>query len=239
MTRETITDFQKLQTFVCEYSLSRLGETPSYIRELKRIHKVYFSLLSWHCEFILATNEIIYNTCPIGDSCKERINETISDIGSSIFCWINGAYKPSKMLLRSAIENICKGLASLDDSTILTEQNLYKVFERAKVLHVFVHESACKQLFDSLHADYGMLCSDVHTAHHSNMINLSSLSGFPSFKEQQASDTCKVIVKLIKNITLLLCFEFPDFFHSMHHRNKENILESINSNNRRKLLLNE
>ncbi|WP_444898112.1 hypothetical protein [Microbulbifer sp. SSSA005] len=81
--------------------------------------------------------------------------------------------------------------------------------------------------YQSLHSDYKLLCEDAHTATIQNMEHLSSLSDLPAYEKVKSDNSANVYVRVCKNITSVFCITFNTFYHQMHHRNKENILNSL------------
>lgn len=130
-------------------------------------------------------------------------------------------------MIRTAIENFVRAIGALEDKTLLSEKNVYSLFKKASELPIFSDNAEIKKAFDQLHSDYKLLCQDVHTASDRNMDFLSSLADFPSYKEEKGELCEKVFVRTSKLMIFVFCFVFNQFFHRMHHRNKENILVSI------------
>jgi hypothetical protein len=69
------------------------------------------------------------------------------------------------------------------------------------------------------------------------MEQLSSLAGIPVYKKGRAEDARHVYLRIAKNINFIYCLTFNQFFHNMHHRNRENILHSIPPATRALLLM--
>lgn len=60
------------------------------------------------------------------------------------------------------------------------------------------------------------------------MEQLSTLASLPVFKRKKAENTKDIYLRVAQNANLILCMSFNKFYHAMHHRNKENILHSLN-----------
>jgi hypothetical protein len=65
------------------------------------------------------------------------------------------------------------------------------------------------------------------TATVQNMGGLTSLADFPVFKNDKSKNTADVYIRVSKNITSIFCIVFNSFFHEIHHRNRENILNGV------------
>lgn len=227
MTRECRADFKAMTAYVREYGIKDNLEQEAYSNLLKKMHKVYFSTVTWNIE--MTHNEELFTQ--IFPRCSEesiaRVSEAVSDFGSSLFNWMNGGYKVSRVMLRVGIENFIRGVGGIDDQSLFIEKSVYALFDNAKQLPLFNTNETIKSAFVQLHRDYKLLCSDAHTAKKSNMEQLSTLSGLPIFKEEKAKDSSQVFIRILKQVTYIFCLIFSSFYHQLHHRSKENILHSV------------
>src|SRR5262245_43255737 len=110
MTRESKKDFDDLLGFASTYDLSAVAGQDSFKKNLQRMHRVYIGLLTFlsELEFQVAhsTKAKKPNLTPTQ---FDYLAECVSDIGNALFCWIHGAYKPARLMLRSSIETFVKG----------------------------------------------------------------------------------------------------------------------------------
>jgi hypothetical protein len=229
MTRECVTDFDELNKYVDGYKISTNLRYPNYLKSMKKMHKCYFSAVSWSAELQHEREKFLRNYDDSNEDIIFRLSETVSDLGSSFFNWMNGNYKASRVMLRVSIENFIRAVSGLEDKSQLTEKSLYKVFEIASNQKIFNNSAipSIRSCYDILYSDYKILCADVHTATIQNMGNLTSLADFPAFQVGKSNDTEDVYVRVSKNIASIFCLVFNGFFHGMHHRNKENILNGV------------
>lgn len=227
MTRECKADFVELKKYVEHYKIAKNLENASYLESLKNMHKVYFSMITWNAEMVHSRKEFLakYKNCTI--DIVHRISETVSDMGSSLFNWMNGGYKTSRVMMRAAIENFVRSISAIEDKSQLTEKNVYSMFEKAAASAVLNSNAAVKNAYMQLHSDYKILCEDTHTATFISMEQFSSLASLPDFKKSKAESSKAIYVRIAKNISSIYCLVFSGFFHGMHHRNKENILHSL------------
>lgn len=228
MPREITEDLSKLVSFIKEYSLENLSSNVDFNRILSSIHKKYYSLLTCIAELNFLSNDESIDP-PINDVQIAYLTESSSDIGNAIFVMANGAYKPSKLMIRSSIETFMKGFCLDWYPTIVQEKSLYKMFDAIKILPFFQNVET-KKIFDNIHTNYGILCEDTHTARQINMQQVTALSYFPRFQKQDAEKVNKFITSLVQDYLYLLCAKYNTHYHKMHHRNKENIIDSISKN---------
>lgn len=229
MTRECLEDFGALRSYVANYAISSSLEEPSYISSLKRIHRHYFAAIAWHAELAHSKDafQAAYENC--NDEIIIRLSEVVSDLGSCVFNWINGNYKASKVILRICIESFIKAISAVENKDQLTEKNVYTLFNVASSQAIF---GSCTSCYEALHADYKLLCADAHTATLQNMQHLTSLAELPAFEKEKSESAEAVIVRVSSNINSSFCIIFNRFYHSIHHKNKENILNGVARKNR-------
>lgn len=224
MTRERLDDFEALRSYVAHYSICSSLKDPGYVASLKRIHKCYFAAIAWHSELAHSSGAFkeIYEDC--NDEIIIRLGEVVSDLGSCVFNWINGNYKASKVILRVCIENFVRAVSAVESKSQITEKNVYNLFNVASSQAIF---GSCKSCYEALHADYKSLCADAHTASLQNMQHLTSLAELPAFEKGKSEAAEVFIVRVSSNINSAFCIIFNKFYHSIYHRNKENILDGV------------
>lgn len=226
MTRECNQDFTSLKNYIADYSISCNLKQKDYVQHAKQMHKVYFSLLNWHVEYQhqidFFTGEYTNN-----NDILIRLSEAISDIGSSKFNWLNGSYKASRVMLRSAIENFVRAMSAIGDEEQLHETSVYALFDNAGGSRIFNSSNTVKSSYTTLHSKYKELCKDTHTASTENMESVTSLVDYPKYIEGKSKSTKELFLSVVKNILAILCIYFNKLYHKMHHRNKENIINSL------------
>lgn len=226
MTRECTSDFESFKTYISNYRIDENLKQGSYLTTAKSMHKAYFSLLHWHTEFqhqkVLFSEQYSNN-----EEIFMRISEVISDVGSSKFNWINGSYKASKVMLRSAIENFIRALSAIDNIDLLEEKSVYSLFDQAKNCSIFKDHETVNISYCRLHNNYKELCKDTHTASTKNMENITSLVDYPKFYKSKSEESGKLFVNVVKDILTIVCLVFNLLYHKMHHKNRDNILLSI------------
>lgn len=225
MSREVKKDFKELLEFFDKFNLCDVLKDETLLDSLKPLHKKYFSYLTFMSEAL--HNQSPQNGTPISGTQQDYLLESCSDIGNSIFLTLNGAYKPSKMMLRSSIETFLKGFVFDEIPTIVTEKSVYEIFDQVRNCAFFSKETQLLSSFDILRNEYSQLCSDIHTATAGNMVHITALLYFPNFDKSEAIKIGSHFDKIVTNILILLGVKFNYLFHEMHHRNKEIVLNSI------------
>ena len=221
MSRAFKPDFDELLKFIHDYGTSQLCQDKDFVKFLSTIHKKFFAYL------VLVEEMRVYVDDPLMDPFlnKEQfsyIQESASDCGQSLFLCINGCYKGARLLLRSSIENLLKGITVDEVPQIVTEKSVYQVFDDAEPADVFQKTPFSQDL----HNLYCLLCQDVHTAGHNNMVGVKSLNFFPHFVSEESRKIESVFISLIPLFVTALCVKYQKIFHTIDWKNKELIVTS-------------
>lgn len=123
-------DAEKLTKYFKEFELKNIFLNSEFVDEFKKVHKktlgylvIYFEIEKQNKRSKFFQEKAIY-----------YLKESVSDILQSFFCWINGAYKASDLLLRSSIENFNKAIIGNINDDVYTEKSVYKIFDMANKL---------------------------------------------------------------------------------------------------------
>jgi len=238
MTRESKSDLLTLEAFLKTYNLGHLLKERQFNSLLAKIHSKYLSLLIFSAELSeQKNNETKPTSTPHQFPTPTQhayLEESLSDIGQSLFCWMHGAYKASRVMLRSSIETFTKGFCCAEIPGILTEKRVHEIFHQClHARNVTSHPN--RKAFSELHSKYGELCADVHTATANNMASISSINHFPTFNATAAASAADAIVFVASRILILLCIEYNSVFHNMHHRNRESVVDCLISSYKKKI----
>lgn len=221
MSRDVKNDFQVLKRFIKEYSLSSFNSQPKLVELLSQMHKKYFSLMAFVYEL-----KDLDNPRVIDGKQRDFLLEALSDIGNSIFLSINGAYKPSRLMLRSSIETFSKGFVIDQLVSIDQEKRIYQMFDNIKKMDFF-SQAPNKAILNDLVSSYSELSKDIHTADKDNMQHTSSLNYFPTKSESSLESVSKINANIVSSFLTLLCVKFNSEYHEIHYTNKQIILNSI------------
>jgi hypothetical protein len=223
MSREIKEDYKNLENFIESYNLKKIKENEELVNFLKPMHKNLFALMTFFVELEYQNK----NHSLMDSGSIEYLKESISDMGQSLFCWIQGAYKPSSFLLRSSIETFIKSLAGMEENSIFTEKSMYKVFNIAK--NTFFFNNGI-ELYEKIHNSYKLLCEVAHTASMEKMAHISALKTFPLFSKNNATLLSIEFCKLSTAILSLLYINYYSLVCKMHHKNMNNFMKAIPKN---------
>lgn len=218
MSRIVDADFGVLINYLTGYSLAIPIQNKSYVALIKKTHKRYLAALTFIAEVEsqgAGTKKRTKKAQATLDYCKE----SVSDLGSAVFALANGAHKPGRMMCRSALETLSKGLAASESLKVLKERSVFSVVKDAKSIPLFKAEVPARY-FVKLETLYGQLCEDVHTATIQNMAHISAISAFPNFDLDKSTKLANIITEAAILITSLLTMFYREFYLHMHHSNK-------------------
>lgn len=218
MSRLIKEDFDKLCTFIKDYSLSDVLEIDDAKKVLSSFHKKYFA-------YLVLIEEIHHKIEQYDEVLKmpkeqyEYLQESCSDVGQAFFLTFHGCYKGAKLLLRSSIENFLKGSCLDEDKSLPLTKSVYEVFDKSRTTGTF--KGAKASLYTQLHSEYALLCQDVHTADVSHMASITALNHFPSFQKEAAGNISKMVQKIIPIYITTIALKYNSAYHSMSYNYKE------------------
>lgn len=230
MTRIVRDDFIQLKDYCDKYSLAPLAKDPQYPVLMSLCHKKYYSHLLFLSELINNGYSHIASLHNLGQQDTDKLvnytKESVSDLGSAFFSWIHGSYKASRLLIRSSIENLIRGIGAIDNPTICESTKGHEIFDKASSLPLFGVGQA-GQYLQWLRGDYKILCADVHTAGISHMQHLSALEHFPAFDFAGAEQTAKLFSRVAQRSLSLLCICLREVLFEMHYSNRDIIISTL------------
>lgn len=216
MSRRINEDFDAFSNFLTRYNLTSYTSVPQQTEFCKVMHKKLFGLLVFNAEFKVQGKHSASVTF---------LEETASDLLLSLFCVVQGLYKPAKLQLRCSIENFLKSLIMIDTPGIIQEKSVYAIFDAAKD-DVHFGTPVGHACVDSLHNDYAELCRTVH-GDPKVMRPTSALSMLPQYDRTLLLEISSIYVRTIENYLGALYLNFPDVVDRMHPDNKKDFLDSL------------
>nr|CAB56521.1 hypothetical protein [Plesiomonas shigelloides] len=222
-------DFDLFLGFFLNYSLKDLASNGDFKKKLREAHKKYYPLLTLSAELDLMFRG------DVGEDCADRVKETCSDIGSSIFLLAHGMYKQSNMSLRSSIENFLKSIGCNHCPDILTDKSVFSVFEKAGQLELFL-DPVFKCKFDELQSIYSSLCLYTHTASAEHMAKISAMGSIPKHDKAKSAILVNDLTRLVRIYLFIYTKLFRCEFFKFNHDNRDVILSALTKSQRRSLM---
>ncbi|ENR0206280.1 TPA: hypothetical protein ACIX5J_004950 [Escherichia coli] len=218
MSRDIKLDFDELVGFFSNYSLKDVFKDKTLLAKVSLIHKRYYSFMCLvYCLQHLPSENMDNNA-------MLRLKESSSDLGTSMFLIINGAYKPANLMMRSCIENFIKSIGCLIDVSILEEKSVFKVIDTAGKHPVVVTNYS---FYETLKAEYSSLCSHVHTATEKEMTQMKALNAFPTVDQNKVAPLSNSIDKIVKSMIYITISLYSNIFFSFASEYREKVLVSL------------
>ncbi len=237
MSRLIASDFEEFSIYLSKYSLE--GTNAGGNKELKKGHRIYYGALSaWSSiEHGLRKRSRRFGSksMTIDSSLLPYFRESISDIGSGLFCCVHGAYKPAHVSLRSGIENYIRFCAGIFDDEAITTTSVFRLFEVAKKTEAFSGDRS--EYYSVLKSTYGELCKYTHSASADYMVGVNALSHFPAIDKKQFcswNSHAELVSRAIFDSAFLLS---PALYNESHYKVKE-VLDGLISKSARLKMLN-
>lgn len=223
MSRVVDSDFVLLQAFLESYRLPQLGANSDLLSIVKRAHKYYLAFLQFWAIFsakALAGEVKFFGEDMAGDGAEiQFLRETVSDIGSSFFCCLHGAYKPGHMALRSGIENFLRFASGSFDQSALVTTSISDLFDLSKEVTPFSGNR--KQYLNQLRSDYADLCKFTHSASIDHMAGVNALVHFPSFDKGSFEGWLRVTKACMTTMVSVTIVGAPPIYLDAHFTAKE------------------
>ena len=228
MNREISEDFFLLRKFISEFNLEDVLKNDKFIHQIKPMHKKLYSYMTFIAEVDHRNpDEHIYS-----DNGIDYLKESVSDLSQAFFCWVQGAYKPANLILRSSIETFIKASVGEEQVDIYQQKSMFKVFEMSTHASCF-DSDLCKKSLSSLHSTYSILCEFAHSAYAHNLAQVSALRCFPSFDINESTSFYNNFINIISNILSTLYINNYRFVHTMHPKNCNNFLSGLPSSTKK------
>jgi hypothetical protein len=153
-------------------------------------------------------------------------NEYTADISQALLTALMGFYKPSRMMLRSSIENFTRIACIIDKKEPLSAKTVYALMEIFKKTTLRDNPETNSALL-TLVQKYGELCDYVHTTSPMKMdlrIPFSKVVESDSLNAIACFENIGSVCQSINKILFRLC---PSLLQSMHHRDADYIRDLI------------
>lgn len=225
MSRILSEDTTALFEFFQNYTLNQQFQNKHFVLHLKTMHKKLYG-------YLLVINELSFRNADLHLFSQNELNylcESVSDCMQSFFCWVNGAYKGSRLLLRSSIETFVKAIVGQTDPTVFTEKSVYAIFDKAKLDKQLSLLQLGKAYADILHEEYGNLCAYTHSANVSTMDKINCLNTLPKYEDHESQEIVQQTIRLLDAILGFWLNGFPQLIFAMHQNNQRIYFEILPS----------
>src|SRR5437868_10938051 len=144
--RDREREFIELTQFFCNFAMTRLNEESDLHRSVKRIYKRHITLLIWKADLDQGS---LWRSAPEKETLfRMYFSEAISDISQCFLLYYQGLYKPSRLLLRSAIENFIRCIGIIEGLEISEITNTYDLLDQVKKTPLITSNKVTKSAFN-------------------------------------------------------------------------------------------
>lgn len=221
-------DFDKLIRYLKDYNLNQVISDSRFNDNAKCIHRKLYALLIFNSEMEVQNFFSDYD-----DNLKYYFQEIGSDLILAFFCWVNGAYKPAELQLRSSIENFIKSLLYAKNPSIISVKNVFEIFDFAAQSNIF-NNSVCIHYFSELKSEYSALCAFVHSSPQ-KLSQYNALVSLPTYDALNAIEFCTHYKKILNNMLSTLYYTYYDNIYKMHEQNRDLFLQGLLKSDKAKI----
>lgn len=213
-------DFNRLITYFNEYNLKTVITKDAFERNAKSIHRKLYA-------FLVLTNELEQQS--ILSSSEDILRKLFKEIGSdlilSFFCWVNGAYKPAELQLRSSIENFVKAFLYKQFPQIIMTKSVYEIFDLAENSDIF-NNKICYSHYSVLRNEYASLCAYVHSSM-DKLAQNEALIQLPKYNNALADEFCTHFQNVANKMLSISYYTYYDNVFLMHTTNRDLFLQGL------------
>lgn len=225
MNRLISDDFKRLINYFNGYNLRTVIVKAEFEKNAKSIHRKLYA-------FLVLTNELeLQKILPSSD---ETLNKLFKEIGSdlilSFFCWVNGAYKPAELQLRSSIENFIKAFLYNQTPQIITTKSVYEIFNIAEKSDIF-NNQICFSHYALLKREYSSLCAYVHSSI-DKLAQNEALIQLPKYNDTLANEFCMHFQNVVNKMLSISYYTYYDNVYLMHVTNRDLFLQGLLKNDK-------
>lgn len=221
MNRLIQNDYDKIVGFFNDYSLKEISTNEYFNVQSKNMHRKLYSLILFINEMKKQNTDYEY----ISNVAFLYFCDVAADLIMSYFCWINGAYKPAELQLRSSIESFLKAVSYDEKPQIITLKNVYEVFDLSLDTNSFSNE-ICKKKYDLLKDTYSKLCATAHGAL-DKLSDIGALIKFPEYDVTLAKVVVNNFERIINSYLCVIYWCFYENVYLMHEFNRELFFQGL------------
>jgi hypothetical protein len=180
--------------------------------ELKRTYRLFHGLL---------IEDMVVETSNFRDATKDYFRETVSDSSSAFFLTLIGSYKPSRLVLRGACENVLRFLVGSKGKDASTLNTVAGLFAEARAL--CAGKGLLLGYIGKLDVVYDELCKTSHSTHVDYMSLAVPFSALFSHKDEPFKANIELIGRTFEQILFLAYAELVDRLNTIDQGNADEL----------------
>jgi hypothetical protein len=184
--------------------------------EMKRVYKLFHGLL---------LEDMAVESNNFKDATKNYFREVVSEASSALFLTLIGSYKPARLVLRGACENVLRFLVGSqgDDASKLT--TVAALFSEAKQL--CAGEGLQLGYISKLEAAYDELCKTSHATHVDYMGLAVPFSALFIHKEASLKANLDLLQRTFEQVLYLAFAQLAHRLNVIGHANADTLRSII------------
>lgn len=206
----------EIRHFVKIFSADTFFEHAKATAKFSTAYKQLHSLLIWS----LLIEEGAFPEKDFG----VHAEEAVSDAAQAFALLTFSLYKPSRVMARSAIENIIRVIVA-EAGGDYDVNSVYSLFDGANA--VLFDDKIAKPLVTRLRTLYGELCLTVHSAHEDHVALRIPFEKVFSYDEEQYQLTVGLLCRTASGLNQLLYARFFQKLGTLAHKNHDFVLDSL------------
>jgi hypothetical protein len=224
MTSLAFDPFEEFQKYLVGISFKNLVSEPNYAAASKRLHKRVLALLVVEYQFGLevqkAPSELSIATIPY-------LEEFRSDILSAMMILHVGLYKATLMSARSAIENIFRAIAGMQDVEFRNLKTVFELVDLVKQSPLYKSSGVFQSSLNTMFTKYGEYCDYVHSNGEEYLSLDRKLADMPRWDQEAGTICTDSILKMVQSAICILLILRPNTISALRHDQKDLVLDAL------------
>ncbi len=224
MSSLTFDPFDEFQEYLSGISFKSLISDPNYAAASKRLHKRVLALLvvefQIHEEFRKTPTELATSISPY-------LEEFRSDILSAMMILHIGLYKATLMSARSAIENIFRVIAGLQEFEFKDLKTVFELVDLVKKSPCYNTSKIFKLSLDTLISKYGEYCNYVHSNGEEYLSKDRKLADLPRWDMKLGTACTDSLLKIVQSAICIFLILKPATTFALRHDQKDLVLDAL------------
>ncbi len=216
--------FEEFQEYLAGISFKKLVSEPNYSAASKRLHKRVLALLVVEYQFGLEVQKV---PSELSTATIPYLEEFRSDILSAMMILHVGLYKATLMSARSAIENIFRVTAGMQDFDFKNLKTVFELVDLVKQSPLYKSSDVFKLSLNTMFTKYGEYCDYVHSNGEEYLSLERKLADLPRWDQEAGTICTDSILKTVQSAICILLILKPNTISALRHDQKDLVLDAL------------
>ena len=224
MTSLAFDPFEDFQKYPAGISFKNLVADPNYSAASKRLHKRVLALLIVEYQFGTESQKSPTN---LSTSTIPYLEEFRSDVLSAMMILHIGLYKATLMSARSAIENIFRVIAGMQELDFRNIKTVFELVGLIKQSELYKSSGVFKSSLDTMLTKYGEYCDYVHSNGEEYLSLDRKLADLPRWDQEAGTICTDSMLKMIQSAICILLILKSSTISALRHDQKDLVLDAL------------